>query len=814
MNKFRVFIFVFISSALSLIFSNESLAQISNTVSSVKFSSSIEGQPMTVNVELLPVSNLSDVRIAYRLFEEREFKIREMELIGSSASYTIQAEDVRLPYLTYYLIIGFSDGSSETYPLGVPDAARPLEQTVRGASPKDQEVIILSPATAETVALEELFVSISLIKASDNVDVLATKVFIKGVDITEYVMFAGDLILFYANNFPEIVTPGPNNLRVELYDKEGTLYHTVESSFQTRRKDMMIRTVKDFAYSGMINAETRREEFSGNDQWFNNVSLDFDGTYQDLNFGAYAYVTSEERPELQSQNRFSATINYGSWFKLKAGDSYPRYSEIVMNGKRIRGVNGGLNFGVFNIQSSYGEIYRGVEGNLLETYSRDEAPLESNVISIDPAKYNGNSYGLIDPGTYKRNMFVVRPSFGSGRTFQWGLTYMHGTDEPNSIEFGAKPKENALAGTDLKFAFDDQRIIFNAEAAVSLYNTDISPGELTDAQIDSMYSDDNSAIGGDAEGFKNLKNQVGRFITFNQFIGPLNPDELSSLAAEASMQLNYFDNNLRASYKYRGNDYYSFGNDYLRTDLKGFNISDRIRLVRNQVFVTLSIEKMEDNLQNTKVATTEFQTVNTSISYFPREDLPAITLGYSNYRNDNGIASTGVLNGYAINDNTNRINASISYDIKTGVDHSAALNITSSERDDMTEHNRDSKYLSGSISVNSYWQRNLSTSLYLMYYDSEIAAVPYKYFTLTVGAQYKMLQDKLSLALNVSPSFGDFERQALDFVGQYLLLDNLRLILQLRYYRTKNQIEDLFSDPNYLDYFNNSIAGLTLRYTL
>jgi hypothetical protein len=581
---------------------------------------------------------------------------------------------------------------------------------------------------------------------------------------------------------------------------------------------MMIRTARDFSYSGMVNAETRREEFSGTDRWYNNLALDFDGNYKDWNFGAYAYITSEEADSLQTQNRFSATVNYESWFRLKAGDSYPRYSEIVMNGKRIRGVNGSLNFGTFNIQSSYGEIYRGIEGRLMETDSRDDAPLESNVISINPDKpeHNGDPYGLVDPGTYKRNLFVVRPSFGSGRTFQWGLTYLHGIDETTSIEYGAKPKENALAGTDLKFALDNQRIIFNGQAAVSLFNTDISPGELTDAQIDSMYSDDNSAVGGNAEDFKNLRDQVGRFITFNQYIGPLNPDELSSLAAEASVQFNYYDNNLRASYKYRGNDYYSFGNDYLRTDLKGFNISDRIRLMRNQLFITLSYEKLEDNLQETKVATTEFKTINTSVSYFPREDLPAITLGYSNYRNDNGISSTDPVNNYlAVNDNTNRFIATVSYDIKTGIDHATSLNVTSSNRDDMTDNNRDQNYLTTSLSVNSYWQRNLSSSFYLMYYDSERpGSDSYSYISLSVGAQYRMLEDRLNLSLSVSPSFGDFERQAVDFVGQYLLMENLRLILQLRYYRTKNQFADDGLTPNYLSHFNNSIAGLTVRYTL
>ena len=70
-NKCRAFIFVLNFAALSLLLSSVSFAQISNTVSSVNFGTSVEGQPLSVNVELLPVSNLSSIQIAYRLFDAK-----------------------------------------------------------------------------------------------------------------------------------------------------------------------------------------------------------------------------------------------------------------------------------------------------------------------------------------------------------------------------------------------------------------------------------------------------------------------------------------------------------------------------------------------------------------------------------------------------------------------------------------------------------------------------------------------------------------------------------------------------------------------
>ena len=717
---------------------------------------------------------------------------------GTSAVYNIPMEDVTVPYLTYYIIVSFTDGSQETYPLGIPGEAEPLQITVTAPSAKDKEVIILSPSKGELVSIEEFFLSISFVKAGDNVDVKATKIYLNDQNISELALFAGDIILFYADNFPGTIEKGYKNLKVEVYDTEGNLYHTLNTNFQAADAQFVEDVATKFQSNLLLEGESRNENFNDQSTWYNNIAADYTGSYSDWNFRGYAYLTSEEKKHLQPQNRFSASIE-SSWMNLQVGDSYPRYPELIMDGKRLRGVSGAINLGFFNIQTSYGQVVRDIEGELLRTLSKDT--LGINIIAIDPAKHGGSSYGEVNLGTYSRNLLAIRPSFGNGENFQWGLTYLHAKDDVGSVEFAARPEENLVIGTDFKLAFDEQNILFTAQAAASIHNSDISTGTLSDSEIDSVFGSD-SYFDADTDQIKDIKNIIGKFITVNQFLGPLNPQELSSIAGEAALQLDYFNNDIKASYIYRGNDYKSFGQDFLRKDVKGINISDRLRLVDNKLFLTLGYERLQDNLQETKVATTTYEKLNTTVSIFPRSNFPNITLGYTMFKNENGILPTDPDSNYQIDDASNRFLVRLSHDIPVGgISNNLSLSFSTSNREDNSISNNDANYVSTNLSVNSYWKKNLSSFLNLITYASEISGVEYNYTTISLGARYRMMDDKLELSGSLSPSFGDFKRQAVDLVAQYQILQNFSLIFQFRMYRIPDQS-------------TNTITGLSTRLTL
>jgi hypothetical protein len=791
--------------SFQFVFENVYAQDVNNQLTNIKVENAKENSPLNISAEMLQPAAVSSIKIAYRNFDESQFKIREMEIIGNIASIRIPASEVKLPMLIYYFIISLKDGGIETYPTGIPQQAAPIEVTVYAQSEKEKEILILSPAEGELLSMEDFFVSVSLIKVSDDVDKSLTKIFLNNLDVTSKSVISGDVIVFNPNNFPSLAVTGNQSLVVSVYNKDGSLYSKVERSFLVVKNYQEVQNITGINYLADFQAESRSESFGSTSTWYNNFTANLTSSYYDWTMKGYGYITSEENKKYQPRNRYSIGI-YSDWLYLKAGDNYPVFPELIMNGKRLRGFNGGIALGFFNIDAAYGEINREVEGRILNFYNSANKPFQSNIISVDSSKY-GYPYAEAEFGTFSRNVFAIRPSFGKGENFQLGLTYLHSKDDLKSIKFGSKPEENVVIGSDLKLAFDDQKIMFHGQSAISLFNKDITNGTLSDSEIDSLFGGEGSTLNIDPKLIKDVKNVMGKFITVNENIGPLNPQELSSLGAEAELQLNYFDNQFRTSYIYRGNDYTSFGQDYIRKDVAGINISDRFRMLDNKVFLTFGFENLNDNLQNTKLSTTNYRTLNSSVSIFSRSDFPDITFGYTRFDNENDIKNKDSI--HYVDNSTNKFNIRLSYNFLWSVKHSTSLNIFTSARDDKSIRNMDANYFSTNWSLSSYWSSVLTSYFNFIYYSSNLqqkvdsldSKKNYNYFTLSFGGKYRMFENNLEVSATLSPSFGDFKRQALDLIAQYFFSQQLRLTFQARVYRIPDQA-------------TNSIFGMTLNYSI
>ncbi len=771
-------------------------AQVSNSVSSVVFSEIKESAPVDIKVALVNASSISRVQIAYKSFNETDFKIREMELLGDIARYQIGSDEVVAPILSYYLVIETRNGKRETYPIGIPGIARPIDLTVSRPSEKDKEILILSPESDETISVDELFISISLVNASDEVDISKTKIILNGIDISDNVMFAGDLLLYYPKNFGTALGNGSQTLEIRTYDAEGKLYHSIQRRFSTVDIATATKIKNGFKYYGNSVAEIRNEYFDNNSTLYSNIAVTLNGSINDWKFKGYGYLTSEEKSSAQAQNRYSISAR-NNWMNLRVGDSYPRYNNLLLNGKRVRGINGEIDYGVLHLQTSYGEINRGIDGKLLQKFSKDNAPLKTNVVRIDSARY-GSTFGEVDFGVYSRKLLAARVGIGNKEIFEMGLSFLHAKDDMNSIEFGANPKENFVANTDVRLALDNQHIILKGVGSVSLINTDITSGTYSDDVIDSIFANGNG-FSSDVESFKSVKNLISPFITVNQFVEPVSFTNLPSLAAEGSLELNYFNNNLKSSYIYRGSQFKSFGQEYVRTDIAGINISDRFRTLQNQLFFTLGYENLSDNLQGTKLATTSFQTLRASASLFMRVNMPSITLSYINNKNESETLVADSLSYFSgVDDITNRFSLNLGYDFNLKVRHVSSLSFVTSNRVDNSFANYDANYFSTSFMVSSYWTKSLVSNFSVIYYDSEISLNKYKYVTLSMGGRYLMFNDDIELSLNYSPSFGDFNRHSIDFIATYQAIKNLWLRGQMRYYITSTG--------------TNVISGLTISY--
>ena len=776
-------------------------AQPSDVISRIEYGEAIANQPLEISAELFSSAEISSIFIFFRNFGESEFVRREMEIRGTTAYGIIPAEYVTPPSLEYYLIITLTSGTITTYPLGSPDQIQPERITIKAEDEKVSDVLILTPAEGEKVSTEELLVTLSFIKAPPEVDPKATKIYLSGTDVTEYALFAEDLIIFSGSNFPETIQTQNQLLKVEVYDNLGNLKSTTSRSFVTVSKSYLASLEGQFKYNINLKGESRNENYNEETTWYNNLDARFKGRYDNWNFDAKVYATSEEKSYRQPQNRYSAKVST-DWLNLSFGDSYPVYPEMILSGKRVRGIDAGINLGSFSLQASYGQVTRGIEGAYLQGYPVDStsALLSSDVIDVDEAKY-GFPYARVELGEYSRNIFAIRPSFKAGESFEFGLTMLRGGDDKNSIEFGTGPEQNLVFGTDMKWQLDERRLEISGQAAISFYNADISTGTLTDTQIDSVFGGD-GVIDVDPDVVKTFKSLFGNFMDINQFFGPWNIEELSSLAAEAAVGLNYFNNNLKMKYIYRGNDYTSFGQTYLRTDVAGFNVVDRIRMIENKVFLSLGYERLEDNLQDTKIATTTYQTLNTSVSVYAGEGIPNFTLGYTRYDNSNDLEQTdSTYYTSVVNDATNKFYAQLSHEFELEIPHRVNLYLSTSSREDNSLRNNDANNFSFSFNLRSEWSKIFTSHAGATYYTSESASLPYDYSSIFLGGTVYLLKNKLDLTATFSPSFGDFERQAFDLLGNYNVIENLTLSLQVRFYRIP-------------DVSTNSIIGLITRYTL
>lgn len=801
-NNFTIYVWnrvLLILLFVALILTNFIYAQESKYILNIKTGEAKEKASINFTLDLITAENISNIELAYKFSNQTDFKKIELQINGTIATAPIPAEEVKSPLLEYYFIINLNDGSSETYPVGIANGEPALQLAVKGEEEKNEDIIILSPSENEIVTPKDLLISVSFLKAGEDVDIKKTKIFLNQIEVTQYALIAEDLIVISGENIRNI-TYGTGQIEIQTYDNQGNLYSRINRKIQIVTPQVAVEIAKKWNYNASLRAESRNESFSNASTWYNNLGAEAKITSEDFLFSGQMYITSEEKKYLQPYNRYTLTIRAGDIFNLQVGDAYPQFPDLIMNGKRVRGINGALNLGKFNIQAAYGEVTRKIEGSLLETYLREQAPLAYDIITIDSIKY-GAPYGRVKLGTYNRKLFAIRPSFGSGENFQLGFSYLHSKDDPNSVEFASRPQENAVFGTDLMLAFDEQNILFTSQAAFSIFNKNISSGTLSDTQIDSIFGE-GKAFDIDPDLIKKVKNIFGKIITVNQYIGPLNPQKLASFAGEANISLNYFNNLLTASYIYTGNDYLSFGQSFIQTDLKGFNISDRIRMFNNQFFLSVGYKKLEDNLQKTKIATTTYETFNITASLFLRTNFPNITIGFTKNKNNNGIKiNDPVYGNYVIDDITNRLSLLLSYDIKLGVRHSTSLSLTNQKRNDNSLSNADANYNTIAFSVNSFWKNNISSIFQLLYNSTEISNSQFKYLTLTAGAKYKMLENRLQLSGSFSPSFGDFKRQALELVADYNLIGNLNLAFQTRILRFPGKS-------------TNSIVSLVTRYVL
>jgi len=793
------YFFLFVCFILSL---NQSvLAQFDNFNFSTSPTEVYENKTFTLTVELIQGEQVEQAVLFYRLFGTSEFLPIDMMIQGNKLISQFEAQNVIAPSIECYVRTVDKSGTENIFPARALETMNFIRIDVRKKNETDSDIIILKPSKDEFDTSDEFFLAFSILRVKEKINVNATQVFINDKDFSSLLVISEDLFLIPQGSFSELKL-GINSFKILLYDFYGNLISQYSSTFHIVTKEQKEEFEKlKFAVKGSVEVNLANENLRGGNANYSRVNVNLNGNYGSLFSNAKIYVTNEEKSNIQPQNRFAFQA-YNDWFTLNLGDHFPTYPSLILSGKRVRGISSSLMFGFFNIQATYGEITRKIEGDLLTVVKRDTVILDPNLIRIDSTKY-GQPFGLVRFGTYSRKLFALRPSFGSGENFQLGFTYLHSKDDEKSVEFSAKPKENLVIGTDLFFGLDKKRIQFNFQSAFSLMNKDIANGNFSDATIDSLAKNDDLGI--DAELLRKLRDILGSFITVNQHLSPLNPQELPTLAAEGNFSLNYFGNYFKGTYLYRGNDYTSFGQNYLRTDIQGFQFLDRLSLFENRVFLSVSYERLNDNLQKTKITTTTFNNYEGSVSLYLRRDFPVINFIYSNYDTKNDIEpnttdSLEIVN--IINDNTKVFNFSSSYDLNFYIRHRLSVSYLNSTKKDFTYKDFSSSFNTFNFSVQNFWNPDLISFFSANISNSKIKNRAFDFFSVTLGARINLLENKLNNSASINIFSGDLKRNVLDLSSRYRLLNNLSLGLSLRFILNDSNIK------------NESIANFLLRYEI
>jgi len=682
--------------------------------------------------------------------------------------------------LEYYFGFETGRGTVLTLPEMIASNAPYQLEVLPEATPNDEnqsnlEILILSPEENETVSIDELLVALSIPVDNPDIDHARTRLLIDGVNISTLLTRDGNLYQFT----PKTIRSGYHNAEFKIFDSNGNTLGKVEWSF---RVSGVSENYTGFRSATNVFLDNRSQNISERSRNLFRGGFNFQGNYEAFDFRVFGMASSVDAYDGQPENRLGIQAQYlfspTSRVYIKGGNFSGHYDPLVYWDRRILGFAGGLQFKYFNLDVTAGQTASAVEGSVVPDTS-------AQIIS---------SYGR-----YKQSFLGIRPVFKFGSHVDLGLHLVNGKDDPNSIKYGANPREELVVGTTLNLDFDNHRTVLRASVNASLTNND-AIGEVDFDTLAEKYELTGSQRDL-AETFVNFMDKTG-FLSLTQGLSPI-----PNVAMNFETRLNYFNHNLRLSYKNIDANYSTPGNPYLQRGIAGLFITDNIRLLRNQVYLNLHLKAYKDNLSQ-KEAETSNTDIGATISYFPVQNLPSITLMYGNQSRKNDIDTTNAAESifYAEDNSTQRLMVSSSYNFNTGsITNTATLSLSNFSRDDAITRisngdtlNNSSEFTLYSLGLRNKFDFPLSTQIGYTASSSIFGANTNesttdisKYF---LGADYN-LKNVLNNS-NIKPFFN----------YTYQTIDNKFTSIDQKYSRMN------YSAGFYLR--NRTYGNLTLRYDM
>ena len=826
-RKLLDFTIVFLGLMVVSILNKDILSASEQTLSGIvhfPVKNATEGQKILIEAKIEdPNIKVQYMRLYYRQKGQSNFQFLEMEEQLNNYIIEIPPSEVKMPGLEYFIMVILKNHSMMTSPSSNPYYAPYEISLTPGTIPRQEsietqklphqtffevtsdmpiEILILSPEPDERISLDEAIIAVSFLGTVDSLDVKSIKLFIGEKEFTNQAEINRNMISYVPQNLP----PGVHQVRVELSDKQGNRFDDVTWQFSIISDRETIRKErKDIPLSGNVFAEWKNEKFSDSTIMTSNLGANFRGSYGPIEYRGKIFITSREKPDFQPRNRFLLEVGT-SWFGLKLGDTTPRFNELMLWGKRVRGIEAYLKLGFINFEFVQGETNRKVKGIPYNKVIVDSTTGEFKyaIPNIDTTIFETSTTGIYRYGTFQQNLTAGRLSFRSGKNFLLGFNLVKVRDDTSASTYSSQPKDNLVIGPDILFALDNHRIELKASAAFSLLANDISGGAISKADLDSALGD----IPFDPSKYE-------KYFIINTSLIPLDPSQLNSLAYQASFKFNYFNNNINIFYKSIGSEYFSLANNYIRKDIRGFSIYDRIRLYSNQIYLNLGhdnyIEGLSyENDEAVKTEPTDYTALNIGVSFFPRkQQLPKVNINWKNYNRNDGLDTT--INYSAVNYKNSDVSIQLGYDVQFfELNHTLSISYIATDRVDGFK--RTHTNMANDIqmfSLRTVYQIPLTTVISVAMNQNNAAGGlhAFKYNMVNLSANYYVLNRRLNLqgGLNITSAV---TKTNLDSLGNpspepITSEDYRRIALNLGGNFQINQQHSLLLDMSFINFNDN-----------
>ncbi len=719
-------------------------------------------KPVVIETSFLV--SVSSVELHYRLNNEAGFRTMDMRQ-ALNGNYKAVLRDLALnagDRIEYYITAETSTGQLVTEPAHDPESMPHTINVIRRTAFQEQgiEAVLLSPEPGATLSPSDFFVAISLF--ADTVDVKKLQLKLDGNDVTKQSDVTPELVTYSGKGIKE----GDHEIRLWYAQDADNIILLAEAAFvvsQSGAEDIF--SGKGFTQVASQSGEVGEKKSFEDGKFRANLRTEFKGqnnlgtttNYKraggDLSYeqnwfkiGFTGDWDSEDNPAVnQPLSRYLVTANFSNMLLVDYGDAYPVFSPVTLYGTRVRGLSAAVNLGIFNFQFVQGQLNRAVISKE-DKVNRGLATISlADTLDNDTASFTG---------TFQRDIIGGRISMGPGSA-QIGISAFKAKDIQSSLKYnqltnaalfeGTPPKENVVAGLDMKFSAWNKRINFDASVATGLTNEDITGGSIEKETL---------ALSGIVISQGTI-DMVSNFITFNTNLNPLPLGELDKqnlFAYTAGASINALNNNFSARYRYHGGYFQTYGASVAR-DLESFEISDRIRLWENRIFLTGSYAQSSNNLLGTNANTVETKNIGFQYAMFIPK-LPTLTIGFNTIGRDNGFQYSQSTSKWEDefagtskpeDNKTNILSVSTSY-AQTLFDmrHNFSLSVATSNRKDNTKNILQA--ISGTDTVANYW---------IAYGDAKTTS-----FGFGITSEWK-----IPLRTNLTFSLTDGETEVLDSVS-------------------------------------------------